>query len=139
MWILGISAFYHDSAAALIRDGEVMAPPPRRRLHPQEARFPVPDSCGSVLPGIGRTAAGRSRFGSLLRKAVPEIRASPGKLPGVRSPRAAVFPHGAAPLDPREAVSKGPALPRAGSRVAGVRLGPPAVVHRTPSEQIGRA
>jgi len=25
MWILGISAFYHDSAAALIRDGEVMA------------------------------------------------------------------------------------------------------------------
>jgi carbamoyltransferase len=25
VWILGISAFYHDSAAALIRDGEVMA------------------------------------------------------------------------------------------------------------------
>ncbi len=25
MWILGISAFYHDSAAALIRDGEVVA------------------------------------------------------------------------------------------------------------------
>src|SRR5689334_1041502 len=25
MWILGISAFYHDSAAALIRDGEVIA------------------------------------------------------------------------------------------------------------------
>jgi carbamoyltransferase len=25
MWILGISAFYHDSAAALVRDGEVVA------------------------------------------------------------------------------------------------------------------
>ena len=24
-WILGISAFYHDSAAALLRDGEIVA------------------------------------------------------------------------------------------------------------------
>jgi predicted NodU family carbamoyl transferase len=24
-WILGISAFYHDSAACLLRDGEIMA------------------------------------------------------------------------------------------------------------------
>ena len=32
MWILGISAFCHDSAAALMRDGEVMAAAQEKRF-----------------------------------------------------------------------------------------------------------
>ena len=42
MWILGISAFYHDSAAALIRDGEVMAAAQEERFtrKKHDARFP---------------------------------------------------------------------------------------------------
>ena len=42
MWILGISAFYHDSAAALIRDGEVMAAAQEERFTriKHDSRFP---------------------------------------------------------------------------------------------------
>lgn len=43
MWILGISAFYHDSAAALIRDGEVMAAAQEERFtrKKHDACFPM--------------------------------------------------------------------------------------------------
>ena len=43
MWILGISAFYHDSAAALVRDGEIMAAAQEERFsrRKHDARFPV--------------------------------------------------------------------------------------------------
>jgi carbamoyltransferase len=43
MWILGISAFYHDSAAALVRDGEIMAAAQEERFtrKKHDARFPV--------------------------------------------------------------------------------------------------
>ena len=43
MWILGISAFYHDSAAALIRDGEVVAAAQEERFtrKKHDPGFPV--------------------------------------------------------------------------------------------------
>ena len=43
MRILGISAFYHDSAAALIRDGEIVAAAQEERFtrKKHDARFPV--------------------------------------------------------------------------------------------------
>ena len=43
MWILGISAFYHDSAAALVRDGEVVAAAQEERFtrKKHDSRFPV--------------------------------------------------------------------------------------------------
>ena len=43
MWILGISAFYHDSAAALIRDGEVLAAAQEERFtrKKHDACFPA--------------------------------------------------------------------------------------------------
>ena len=43
MWILGISAFYHDSAAALVRDGEIVAAAQEERFtrKKHDARFPV--------------------------------------------------------------------------------------------------
>ena len=42
MWILGISAFYHDSAAALIHDGEVVAAAQEERFtrKKHDSRFP---------------------------------------------------------------------------------------------------
>ena len=42
MWILGISAYYHDSAAALIRDGEIIAAAQEERFTRQKhaAGFP---------------------------------------------------------------------------------------------------
>jgi carbamoyltransferase len=43
MYILGISAFYHDSAAALIKDGEIVAAAQEERFSRKkhDARFPV--------------------------------------------------------------------------------------------------
>ncbi len=43
MWILGISAYYHDSAAALIRDGEIIAAAQEERFTRQKhcADFPA--------------------------------------------------------------------------------------------------
>src|SRR5882672_5343567 len=43
MRILGISAYYHDSAAALIRDGEIIAAAQEERFSRKkhDARFPV--------------------------------------------------------------------------------------------------
>ena len=42
MWILGISCFYHDSAAALVRDGEIVAAAQEERFtrKKHDARFP---------------------------------------------------------------------------------------------------
>ena len=33
MYIFGISAFYHDSAACLLKDGEIIAAAQEERLH----------------------------------------------------------------------------------------------------------
>src|SRR5919108_6217974 len=42
MNILGVSAFYHDSAAALVRDGDIIAATQEERFtrHKGDARFP---------------------------------------------------------------------------------------------------
>ena len=42
-YILGISAFYHDSAAALLRDGEIVAAAQEERFtrRKHDARFPA--------------------------------------------------------------------------------------------------
>ena len=37
MRILGISAFYHDAAAALVQDGVIVAAAQERAFHPEEA------------------------------------------------------------------------------------------------------
>ena len=39
MDILGISCYFHDAAAALLRDGELVAAAEEERFTPQEARL----------------------------------------------------------------------------------------------------
>ncbi len=54
MYILGISAFYHDSAACLVRDGEILAAAQEERFTRKKHDFHFPnnaiqyclDSCG---------------------------------------------------------------------------------------------
>jgi len=43
VYILGVSAFYHDSAACLIKDGEIIAAAQEERFtrKKHDARFPV--------------------------------------------------------------------------------------------------
>ena len=73
MRILGISAFYHDSAAALVVDGEIVAAAQEERFtrKKNDAGFPrySIEYCLSeaALPAVA------NRSGGVLRKAVPEI------------------------------------------------------------------
>jgi carbamoyltransferase len=50
MKILGTSAFYHDSAAALVIDGRIVAAAQEKTLHAQEAGRPISDARDQVLP-----------------------------------------------------------------------------------------
>ena len=58
MNILGISAFYHDSAAALVRDGEIIAAAQEERFtrKKHDYRFPT-QAVRSCLQGGGIEAA----------------------------------------------------------------------------------
>ena len=53
MRILGLSAFYHDSAAALVEDGRDRRGGAGGALHPQEARFRLSRTRARLLPGRG--------------------------------------------------------------------------------------
>ena len=65
MRILGISAFYHDSAAALVEDGRIVGRRAGGALHPQEARLALPAPRDRVLPraraGSGSATSTTSR------------------------------------------------------------------------------
>ena len=46
--ILGISAFYHDSAAALLVDGDTISSSSGRTIYKNKARFIFSDKCRAV-------------------------------------------------------------------------------------------
>ena len=105
MRVLGISAYYHDSAAALVRDGHVS--PPRRRSA-SRARSTTRDSRTTRSAPAWRAPARarrRDRLRRVLRQAVPQVRAPARDLPRVRAARLHLVPQGAA------AVGQGKAVP----------------------------
>ena len=53
MNILGISAFYHDSAACLIKDGVIFAAAQQERFSPRQARSRFPARCNTILSQRG--------------------------------------------------------------------------------------
>ena len=71
MRILGISAFYHDSAAALVEDGEIIAAAQEERFSRKkhDARFPK-HAIEYCLKASGCGAC-RYRFRRFLRQAIP--------------------------------------------------------------------
>ena len=78
--ILGISAFYHDSAAALLKDGELDGRSSRRALHAQASRPRASGRSDEVLPRDGRPLDRRHRLRRLLRQAVHQARTHPDDL-----------------------------------------------------------
>ena len=50
MYILGISAFYHDSAACLVKDGEIVAAAQEERFTRKNTTMHFSIQCNSVLP-----------------------------------------------------------------------------------------
>jgi carbamoyltransferase len=84
MRILGISAYYHDSAAALLADGEIVAAAQEERFtrgSTMRAFRPVP----SLLPARGRHRPARPGPDRVLRQAAGEVRAPAGDLPELRT------------------------------------------------------
>ena len=111
--ILGISAFYHDSAAALVVDGEVVAAAQEERFtrKKHDEGFPQQaiDFCLREAGPAGRSA----RLCRLLRQAVPQVRAAARDVSRLRAGRLPVVSHGNAALAQEEAVSAPRAEPRA--------------------------
>ena len=59
MYILGISCFYHDSAAALIKDGVIVAAAQEERFTRKKHDFNFPDTCHCLLPARSRISRRR--------------------------------------------------------------------------------
>ena len=70
--ILGISAFYHDSAAALVVDGEIVAAAQEERFTARSTTRAFPRTAVELLPPASRADAGGSRLRRFLRKAADE-------------------------------------------------------------------
>ena len=104
--ILGISAYYHDSAAALARRRRDRRGRARRALHAQEARRALPRARDSLLPGGSRNRPGRRRPRRLLRQAAGEVRAAARDLSELRAERYPFVHRRDAGLAQGEAVSE---------------------------------
>ena len=126
--ILGISAFYHDSAAALVVDGEIVAAAQEERFTRRKHDDRFPTQAVDVLPGRGRARAGRrARLRRVLRQAAAEVRAAARNLSGVRAAGIPIVPRGAA------AVAQAQAAPAARAAAGARRRVPPALrVPRAP-------
>ena len=107
MNILGISAYYHDSAAALVRDGEIVAAAQEERFtrKKNDAGFPANARCAGASSEAGLTGKDID-LRRLLRQAVPEVRAAAGNLSRLRAARLHVVPHRDADLDRARSCSR---------------------------------
>ena len=104
-YVLGLSCFYHDSAAALLRDGEVVAACQEERLSPQEARLGLPRRArSSTCCKRGRHRARGPRRRRLLRQAAAQVRADALHVRRDLPALVQLVPQGDAALDPREAL-----------------------------------
>ncbi len=104
MRVLGISAFYHDSAAALIDDGRIVAAAQEERFTRKKFDADYPRHRGRLLPQGRRHHARGRRLRRLLRQAIPEVRAPARNLSHLQPTGVHVIPHGAAVMAARKAV-----------------------------------
>ena len=125
MRILGISAFYHDSAAALVDDGRIVAAAQEERFTRKKHDCALSRSTRSryCLDEAG-IALARRRLRRVLRQAVPQVRAAARDLPRLRAARLPLVPHGDAAVAEGEAVPEAAAARRAAaSSTPRLRLG----------------
>ena len=103
--ILGISAFYHDSAACLLRDGEIVAAAQEERFTRKKGDSSFPTH---AIEYCLRTAGSRrrgSRVRRLLRQAAAQVRADPRDLSRGRAARVSVRSSRPAPSGSRRSSS----------------------------------
>ena len=103
-YVLGISCFYHDSAAALLKDGEIVAACQEERLSRKkhDSDFPA-RAVKYVLQGGGHRPRA-ARRGGLLRQAAPEVRAHALDLHRDLPALVRLVPQGDPAVAPREAL-----------------------------------
>ena len=82
--ILGISAFYHDSAAALVVDGELVAAAQEERFTRKKHDAAFPEHAIAYCLRRGDVGARRARRGRLLRQADHHVRPAAEDLPARR-------------------------------------------------------
>ena len=107
--ILGISAFYHDSAACLVLDGQIVAAAQEERFSRIKHDAGFPDARHRVLPVGGGPRAAQTRLCRVLRQAADEVRANPGDIPGLRPARLQQLSRGDSRLAQGEAARPQPA------------------------------
>ena len=106
-YVLGISAFYHDSAACLLRDGEIVAAAQEERFTRKkgDAGFPASGRRRTACETAGITIADR-RVRRLLRQAAAQVRADPRDLSRRRAAGLQVVPDGRPALDQGQALHR---------------------------------
>ena len=102
--ILGISAYYHDSAACLVRDGEIVAAAQEERFTRKKHDAGFPHHAVAYCLREGGITRGRARLRRLLRQAAAQVRAPPRDLPRRRAARPALVPDRDAGLAEGEAL-----------------------------------
>ena len=105
-YILGISAFYHDSAACLLRDGEIIAAAQEERFTRKKGDAAFPATGRRVLPTVGRDHGAGPGLRRVLRQAAAQVRAHPGDLSRDGPAGLPVVSHGRPALDQGEAVHR---------------------------------
>ena len=113
MRILGLSAFYHDSAAALVEDGRVVAAAQEERFTRKKHDSGFPHHALAYCLDAAGIRLGRRRLRRVLRQAVPEIRAAAGNLSRLRADGLPIVPDGDPAVAARKAVPEAAAARRA--------------------------
>ena len=133
--ILGLSAFYHDSAAAILVDGQIVAAAQEERFtrKKHDPDFPA-NALAYVMAESGLKLSDLERRG-LLRQAVSQVRAPAGDLPRLCAPGPEELPHGHAGLDQGKAAD---ALALAGGTGQGGRRRAPDAVPGAPPVPCGQ-
>ena len=119
--ILGISAYYHDSAAALLRDGDIVAAAQEERFTRKKHDPRFPEHAIRYCLAEGGIGARRPRPDRLLRQAAREVRAPARDLSQLRAERVPVLRGGDAGVAEGEALPQDHAARRRSPRSATAR------------------
>ncbi len=92
--ILGISAFYHDSAAALVVDGQIVAAAQEERFSRKKHDDGFPARAIDYCLAEAGLTADRLDYVGFYDKPLLEVRAAPGDLPGVCAPGVPILRQG---------------------------------------------
>ena len=135
--VLGISAFYHDSAARIVVDGKIVAAAQEERFTRKKHDAGFPGCRRSLLPDGRQIVGGRARSCGVLREAVSQIRTPARDLSRLCAAGLSIVPKGDAGLAEGEAVPESRIARPSPQDRRQRRLGEEAALRRPPPESRG--